>query len=221
MLVLLFALYSVFLLFTSTNSFCPSRSARRIPQEKFILKRESLVIRGILPSRKTQQGLPTCEAGRASPICFNAKGKDYEDAEIEEDNSFDEAPNQPISVTIDTELSDDKLKQLFAWVKCAFDFDENSNDVYGYYYNNMELAIAAVFGNNLPKDSLPATLLARAIKSEGLDKRSLGRCDGDKEWEERLIGDPISRRDRESASLGAMGAAQWTGRWMTRPHCEF
>ena len=44
---------------------------------------------------------------------------------------------------------------------------------------------------------------------------------GGREWEERLVGDPIGRRDRESASLGAMGAAQWSGRWMTRPHCKF
>jgi hypothetical protein len=28
---------------------------------------------------------------------------------------------------------------------------------------------------------------------------------GGREWEERLVGDPIGRRDRESASLGAVG----------------
>lgn len=213
----LLSLNSVILLLTSTNAFCPTQSGRRLHKER-VLKWQSSVVQGILPSFKTKGGLSTFEANSASPLCYNAKDKDYEDAEIEDES--DEVPNQPISVTIDTELSDDKLKQLFAWVKCAFDFDENSNDVYGYYYNNMELAIAAVFGNNLPKDSLPATLLARAIKSEGLDKQSAGEGSRDKEWEERLIGDPIGKRDRESASLGAMGAAQWTGRWMTRPHCE-
>ena len=56
------------------------------------------------------------------------------------------------------------------------------------------------------------------MKKEGLiDKPSLDI----REWEETLIGEPIGRRDRESASLGAMGAAQWTGQWMTRPHCEW
>ena len=29
---------------------------------------------------------------------------------------------------------------------------------------------------------------------------------------------PLSQRDREASSLGAMGAAQWTGRFRTRPH---
>jgi len=38
------------------------------------------------------------------------------------------------------------------------------------------------------------------------------------EWEEACVGDVIGRRDREQASMGAMGAAQWSGRWMTRPH---
>jgi hypothetical protein len=74
------------------------------------------------------------------------------------------------------------------------------------------LAIASAFGSNLPKDSLPAKLMEMAIKSAG-DVNS-------KEWEDALIGDAISRKERESASLGAMGAAQWSGRFMTRPHCK-
>ena len=44
---------------------------------------------------------------------------------------------------------------------------------------------------------------------------------GGGEWEERLVGDPIRWRDRELASLGAMGTAQWLGRWMNWPHCKF
>ncbi len=92
------------------------------------------------------------------------------------------------------------------------------NDVYAYYYNNIELAIAAAFGDNLPEDSLPGKLLQMAMKKEGLlDEQGSER---NKEWEEKLIGDVIGRRDRESASMGAMGAAQWTGQWMTRPHCK-
>jgi hypothetical protein len=138
-------------------------------------------------------------------------------------------PPESISVTINTTLSDANTRRLFAWIKCAFDYDESDeNDVYAYYYNNIELAIAAAFGDNLPKESLPGKLLEMAMKKEGLmgggddDRRGGGTSNGGgREWEERLVGDPIGRRDRESASLGAMGAAQWSGRWMTRPHCKF
>ena len=120
---------------------------------------------------------------------------------------------EPIAVTIDTSLSDDKMRSLFAWIKCAFDRDPyDSNDVYAYYYQNIELAIASAFGDNLPKDSMPAKLMEMAIKSAG-DLNS-------EDWENSLIGDAISRRERESASLGAIGAAQWSGRFMTRPHCK-
>lgn len=94
--------------------------------------------------------------------------------------------------------------------------------MYAPYYNNIELAIAAAFGDNLPKDSLPAKLLDMAMKKEGLleeEDGGIGKTDNkDKEWEELLVGDEIGRRDRESASLGAMGAGQWTGQFMTRPH---
>ncbi len=122
----------------------------------------------------------------------------------------DEPPQETLAVTINTTLTDDKIKNLFAWIKCAFDFDEtDKNDVYAYYYNNMELAIAASFGDNLPNDSLPMKLLEMALKKEDL------LLD---EWEEACVGDVIGRRDREQASMGAMGAAQWSGRWMTRPH---
>ena len=96
--------------------------------------------------------------------------------------------------------------------------------MYAYYYNNIELAIAASFGDNLPKNSLPSKLLEMAMTKEGLssdqpevDGASTGTT---KDWEELLVGDVIGRRDRESASLGAMGAAQWTGQFMTRPHCK-
>ena len=81
----------------------------------------------------------------------------------------DEPPQETLAVTINTTLTDDKIKNLFAWIKCAFDFDEtDKNDVYAYYYNNMELAIAASFGDNLPNDSLPMKLLEMALKKEDL-----------------------------------------------------
>ncbi len=137
---------------------------------------------------------------------------------------------QEIAVTINTTLTDDKIKKLFAWVKCAFDDDSDGggdkDDVYAYYYNNIELAIAAVFGDNLPADSLPSKLLEMALKKEGLlleqryqqKQEVVVTEDNDEEWEEACVGDVIGRRDREQASLGAMGAAQWSGQWMTRPH---
>ncbi|KAL7445790.1 hypothetical protein ACHAXM_011361 [Skeletonema potamos] len=134
--------------------------------------------------------------------------------------SSSEGP-QEIAVTINTTLTDEKIKNLFAWIKCAFDYDEeDKGDVYAYYYNNMELAIAAVFGDNLTTDSLPKKLLEMALKKEGLlgQHQQQGAIIMDEEWEEACVGDIIGRRDREQASLGAMGAAQWSGRWMTRPH---
>lgn len=136
----------------------------------------------------------------------------------------DEQPTGAISVTLNTTLSEAKVKKLFAWIKCAFDYDgSDRNDVYAHYYNNIEMAIAASFGEYLPKNSLPAKLLDMALKKEGLlqgEKSGAegGNASSTKEWEELLVGDVVGRRDRESASLGAMGAAQWSGRWMTRPH---
>lgn len=135
-------------------------------------------------------------------------------------NLADELAPEPISVIINTTLSDTNTKKLFAWIKCAFDYDESDkNDAYAYYYNNIELAIAAAFGDNLPENSLPAKLLQMAMKKEGLsEEKDAGKM---KEWEELVVGDEVGRRDRESASLGAMGAGQWTGQFMTRPHCKY
>lgn len=142
-----------------------------------------------------------------------------------EDASIDELPedSQAIQVTLDTTLTDIKTKKLFSWIKCAFEYSEDDkNDAYAYYYNNIELAIAAAFGDNLQADSLPTKLMDMAMKKEGLSKDGMVNDDPilTKEWEETLVGDPIGKRDRESASLGAMGAAQWTGQFMTRPHCK-
>ena len=125
----------------------------------------------------------------------------------------DELQSEPIAVSINTTLSDDNIQKLFAWYNSA---NTAESDVDAYYYNNIELAIAAAFGDNLPDDSLPAKLMDMAMKKEGiLEDRS---SEEEKEWKEKLVGDPIGRRERESASMGAMGAAQWTGQWMTRPH---
>mmetsp|Transcript_32689 Transcript_32689/g.79278 ORF Transcript_32689/g.79278 Transcript_32689/m.79278 type:complete len:307 (-) Transcript_32689:285-1205(-) len=70
-------------------------------------------------------------------------------------------------------------------------------------YNNLMLAIAAIFGN-LPLDSVPIQMLEAAM---------LKLPD-----EETLVGDPFSIEEREYNSLGAMGAGQWMGQYKTRPH---
>ena len=99
------------------------------------------------------------------------------------------------TVTVTTELSDEKVTQLFAWVSQAFAGDER--------YGNLMMAIAAIFGN-LPEDSPPKMMAAEALKK--LPK------------EEEVVGDALPLQDREYYSLGAMGAGQWTGQWKTRPH---
>ena len=99
-------------------------------------------------------------------------------------------------VELQVGLDDDKVAALFAWISRAFDGDER--------YNNLMLAIAAIFGN-LPEKSE----LVR-MAEEALDLLP--------EDENKLCGQPFGLYERESASLGAMGAAQWTGQWKTRPH---
>ena len=99
------------------------------------------------------------------------------------------------TVQIEATLDDDKVASLFAWVSRAFAGEPQ--------YNNLMLAIAAIFGN-LPEESEPVQMLKEARKLMPP--------------EEKLVGDPISIEDREYNSLGAMGAAQWSGRWKTRPH---
>lgn len=102
---------------------------------------------------------------------------------------------QQQTVLIDSRLDDDRVTSLFAWVSLAFAGRPE--------YNNLMLAIAAVFGN-LPETSLPVMMVKTA-------RESLPD-------EEELVGDALSIQEREDNSLGAMGAAQWTGRFKTRPH---
>mmetsp|Transcript_12909 Transcript_12909/g.24242 ORF Transcript_12909/g.24242 Transcript_12909/m.24242 type:complete len:365 (+) Transcript_12909:273-1367(+) len=101
-----------------------------------------------------------------------------------------------LSVTLDPTLTDDRIKSLFAWVSRALDGEDE--------YNNIMAGFAAVFGTNLPRDS---DLAKMAWRAENM-----------LQGEEVLIGAPIHRFEREQASLGAMGAGQWTGQWKTRPH---
>lgn len=102
-----------------------------------------------------------------------------------------------MSVYLEPKLTDDRIKSLFAWVSQAFVGRDE--------YDNLMLAFCAVFGTNVPDSSEPMIMLRYAEDLLGDD-------------EETLRGGRIPRIQREQASLGAMGAAQWTGQWNTRPH---
>jgi len=102
---------------------------------------------------------------------------------------------QETTVHLDSQLDDEKVASLFAWVSRAFAGEPE--------YNNLMLAVAAIFGN-LPKTSAPVQMAESALKLLPP--------------EEKPIGDELSIEERESNSLGAMGAAQWTGQFKTRPH---
>eukprot|EP00522_Entomoneis_paludosa_P003963 CAMPEP_0172471324 /NCGR_PEP_ID=MMETSP1065-20121228/67758_1 /TAXON_ID=265537 /ORGANISM="Amphiprora paludosa, Strain CCMP125" /LENGTH=409 /DNA_ID=CAMNT_0013229419 /DNA_START=1613 /DNA_END=2842 /DNA_ORIENTATION=+ len=107
------------------------------------------------------------------------------------------------SVTLSTELTDDKVTQLFAWVSRAFAGDDD--------YNNLMLAIAVIFGDlgSTPQGNSAPAKMAQQMKERALEQLR---------DEEDLMGEAFSTDDREIASLGAMGAAQWTGQFKTRPH---
>merc|ERR1719491_917693 len=101
------------------------------------------------------------------------------------------------SVYIDSTLTDARVRSLFAWVSRAFAGDDE--------YNNLMLAMAAIFGTNLPPNSSPIQM---ANQADDLLPT----------MEETPTGDPLPLSIRERSSLGAMGAAQWMGQFKTRPH---
>jgi len=105
------------------------------------------------------------------------------------------APVLKESIRLDTTLDDDKIESLFAWVSRAFAGDRR--------YNDLSLAIAAVFGDLADGNPLVS------MKEEAMELMPP---------EEESVGAPISREEREHASLGAMGAGQWMGQYRTRPH---
>jgi len=105
------------------------------------------------------------------------------DIDIDIDAPFDSLPNA--------------IQSLFAWVSRAFAGETE--------YDNLMLAMAAIFGTNLPLDSEPLLMVEHANSMLPPN-------------DEQCTGAPIPKYQREEASLGAMGAAQWTGQWNTRPH---
>lgn len=100
------------------------------------------------------------------------------------------------TVSVETKLNDERARALFAWVSRAFAGEPRYDDLF--------LAIVAIFGD-LSKDSEPMKMAQKALEQLPDD-------------EEMTVGEPISLEDREMSSLGAMGAAQWTGQYRTRPH---
>eukprot|EP00978_Attheya_sp_CCMP212_P020283 scaffold57828_cov41-Attheya_sp.AAC.2 len=98
-------------------------------------------------------------------------------------------------VQLKEEIDDEKVTALFAWVSRAFAGDDE--------YNNLMLALAAIFGD-LPEGSPILQMLDDAMALLPP--------------EEEVVGASIPLEEREMASLGAMGAAQWTGQFRTRPH---
>jgi hypothetical protein len=106
--------------------------------------------------------------------------------------------SQQQTIAVDTTLNDERATALFAWISRAFAGDDDR-------YNNLMLAVAAIFGTNLPQDSQLKSMLREAISLLPSD-------------EEACVGDSISLADREMSSLGAMGAGQWLGQFQTRPH---
>uniref|UniRef100_A0A7S1BY18 N-acetyltransferase domain-containing protein n=1 Tax=Corethron hystrix TaxID=216773 RepID=A0A7S1BY18_9STRA len=97
---------------------------------------------------------------------------------------------------IETKIDDEKITKLFAWISRAFAGEEE--------YNNLMAAVAAIFATNLPPESPLNNMLGYAMSNIAP--------------EETQVGSPLPRFERERASLGAMGAAQWTGQFRTRPH---
>ena len=92
------------------------------------------------------------------------------------------------SVTLNTQLSEKKVTELFAWISRALKGDDE--------YNNLMMAVAAVFGNDLSLDSVAGKVVNR------LKTKAMATLPG----EEDLCGQPFSTDEREIASLGAMGA---------------
>lgn len=107
-------------------------------------------------------------------------------------------------ITLVPDLEDDeKVRSLFAWICMTLTSSDPE-------YNNMMLAFVAIFASpSLPETSEPMYMLKEAIKAFPFKND---------EDEITPVGQIFSTSQREQASLGAMGAGQWTGQYRTRPH---
>eukprot|EP00560_Eucampia_antarctica_P001576 CAMPEP_0197832052 /NCGR_PEP_ID=MMETSP1437-20131217/13089_1 /TAXON_ID=49252 ORGANISM="Eucampia antarctica, Strain CCMP1452" /NCGR_SAMPLE_ID=MMETSP1437 /ASSEMBLY_ACC=CAM_ASM_001096 /LENGTH=382 /DNA_ID=CAMNT_0043435227 /DNA_START=18 /DNA_END=1166 /DNA_ORIENTATION=+ len=107
-------------------------------------------------------------------------------------------------ITLLPDLEDeDKVRSLFSWICMALTSSDPE-------YNNVMLAFVAIFASPpLPDTSEPAYLLKEALKTFPIENDD-NEC--------TPVGQAFSSTQREQSSLGAMGAAQWTGQFKTRPH---
>jgi hypothetical protein len=98
-----------------------------------------------------------------------------------------------IAIQVESQIDDQKTRELFAWIHRALDGDAR--------YNDLMTAIAAVF-SDIPELVPMKEYALRFLPDD----------------DEQPIGKGFTLQQREEASLGAMGAAQWMGIFQTRPH---
>lgn len=118
----------------------------------------------------------------------------------------DETPSSTTGALAPSEvLSESAITQLFAWVSCALAGDER--------YDDLGIAFALIFSELWGSD-VEAELGPDAPRARALLQRAMANLPPD----EKPVGAPVELPQRIKASLGAMGAAQWTGQFRTRPH---
>ena len=100
------------------------------------------------------------------------------------------------TVQLNIDLDDQKIDSLYAWICKAFEGRDDR-------YNDLLLAVVAVFGTGLDERSEPIQMLRKAEQDISAAK---------------YVAPAFSQVERERASLGAMGANQWMGYFSTRPH---
>lgn len=107
------------------------------------------------------------------------------------------SPGEQEPIYLESKLTNDRVRSLFAWISRAFSGDEN--------YSNLMLGMAAIFGTNLNPGS-------EILQMKNYADSKLPLPD------EEPTGEATSQYEREEESLGAMGAGQWMGQFRTRPH---
>lgn len=130
----------------------------------------------------------------------------------EQQSQQSQQSQQQQTIYLDPVLTDDRVTSLFAWISLAFD------GVAGY--DNLMLAMVAIFGANVPEQSEPKSMAKYALEQMANKSSSYSSQSQQPQIEDSnvLMGAPLSQYEREENSLGAMGAGQWLGQWKTRPH---
>jgi len=107
-------------------------------------------------------------------------------------------------VAIAAIVTDERVRALFCWIAASFSGDER--------YADLSDAFAAVFGDlwGLAEEDEYEYRRLQALLDDAI---ASGPADDDEP-----VGPRESQPYRVRASLGAMGAGQWTGQYRTRPH---